>query len=112
MENEFKCIAHLPDYDKRVQLIKSWRGQVNKCKRKTVKDPYYGELALEWQKKVDRALAGEPLNEVQGKVKVKGKKPMTKKQRVKYKKEQKAKRHEEYLAAQKKRKESVVNDRG
>lgn len=97
-ELDFSTIEHLDDYEKRVNLIKSWNGQINRCQKKGLKDPYYFSLAEEWQKKIDKCLAGLPLKEVQGKVKVKGKKPMTKKQRVAYKKEQKRKRHEALLA--------------
>lgn len=79
-------IKHLPDYEKRVALIKSWQGQINRCLKKKEKDPYFGFLAEEWQKKIDKCLAGLPLSEVQGKVKVKGKRPFTKKERVAYKK--------------------------
>lgn len=110
LDYDFSKIENLPDYEKRINLIKSWQGQVNKCLRKEVKDPYFGLLAKEWQKKIDGCLEGKPLEEVQGKVKVKGHKPFTKKQRVKYKKEQKAKRHQEYLAAQKKRKQERMNN--
>lgn len=95
-------IQNLPDYNKRINLIKSWEGQIKRCFKKEAKDPYYGLLAAEWQKKIDKCLEGLPLNEVQGKVKVKGKKPFTKKQRVAYKKEQKQKRHEEILQQHKK----------
>lgn len=104
MDNEydFNKIKNLPDYNKRVNLIKSWAGQINRCLKKNSKDPYFGQLALEWQKKIDKCLNGDPLGECQGKVKVNGKKPFTKKQRLAYKAEQKKKRHEEFLANQKK----------
>lgn len=86
---DFSVIEHLPDYQKRVNLIKAWNGQIERCLKKESKDPYFGFLAKEWQKKIDKCLAGEPLESCQGKVKVKGKKPFTKKQRVAYKKAKK-----------------------
>lgn len=67
---DYSKIENLPDFDKRVNLIKSWAGQVDKCMRKGKKDPYYYDLAAEWQKKINKCLAGLPLSEVQGKVKV------------------------------------------
>lgn len=87
----YEQIKNLSDYEKRVALIQSWQGQINYCQKKKAKDPYFEFLAQEWQKKIDLCLAGAPLSECQGEVKVKGKKPMTKKQRIAYKKEQKAK---------------------
>lgn len=107
---DFSVIEHLSDYEKRVALIKSWNGQVNKCRRKAVKDPYYDRLADEWQKKIDGCLAGLPLSEVQGKVKVRDGKPMTGKQRIKYKKEQKRKKHEELLAQHQRNKKEKINE--
>lgn len=109
MDNEydFSKIANLPDFAKRVALVKSWAGQINRCLKKDAKDPYFGELAVEWQRKIDKCLNGDPLSECQGKVKVKGRKPFTKKQRLAYKAEQKRKRHEEFLANQKKGKKNV-----
>lgn len=89
---DFDKIKNLPDYEKRVNLIKSWEGQRLRCLKKEAKDPYFGELAKEWQKKINRCLSSEPLSQVQGKVKVKGKKPFTKKQRVAYKKQKKVER--------------------
>lgn len=65
-------IRNLSDYEKRVALIQSWQGQINYCRKKKVKDPYFELLEQEWQKKIDLCLAGVPLNECQGKVKVKG----------------------------------------
>lgn len=87
-------IKSLSDYEKRVALIQSWQGQIDYCQKKKVKDPYFELLAQEWQKKIDLCLSGAPLSECQGKVKVKDKKPMTKKQRVAYKKEQKIRKKE------------------
>lgn len=87
MEYDYSKIIGLPDFDKRVSLISSWKGQIAYCHKKKVKDPYFGLLALEWQKKIDKCLEGLPLAECQGKVAVKGKKPFTKKQRLAYKKE-------------------------
>lgn len=86
---DFSKIEGLPDYQKRVNLVKSWHGQIVRCEKKNEKDPYYHLLALEWRKKIDKCLSGAPLSECQGKVVVKGKKPFTKKQRLKYKEEKK-----------------------
>lgn len=86
---DFSLIENLPDYEKRVNLIKSWAGQISRCQKKKEKDPYFGSLSLEWQKKIDMCLAGEPLSKCQGKVKVAGKKPFTKKQRLAYKEQKK-----------------------
>lgn len=100
---DFSKIENLPDYNKRVNLIKSWQGQIGRCQKKGEKDPYFFELAESWQKKIDLCLAGAPLEECQGKVKVKGRKPFTKKQRLRYMKEKKQAKHEEYLRQQKER---------
>lgn len=91
MNLDFSKIKDLPDYQERVSLAKSWAGQVDKCKRKqNLQDPYYGALALAWEEKIAKILSGVPLSECKGKVKVKGQKPMTKKQRIAWKQENKA----------------------
>lgn len=79
-----------PDYLKRRSLFLSWIGQADKCIRKGyLQDEYYHALFKEWCNKAEKLLEGLPLEECKGKVKVKGQKPMMKKQRLKWKAEHK-----------------------
>lgn len=79
-----------PDYEKRLGLFRSWAGQADKCIRKGyLQDNYYHELFWQWIAKCEKLLEGVPIEEVKGKVKVKGAKPMQKKQRLKWKAEHK-----------------------
>lgn len=79
-EYDFSKIVDFPDSDKRIQLVKSWLGQRNKCIRKSwTKSKFKSEqykkhfvnLAYAWEDKIIRCLNGESLSTVQGKVKVK-----------------------------------------
>lgn len=86
-ENELKQFS---DYLQRRSLFLSWLGQTDKCIRKScLQDPYYAALGEEWLNKAKGLLDGLPLEECKGKVKVKGAKPMVKKQRLKWKAEHK-----------------------
>lgn len=79
-----------PDYQVRLGLFRSWLGQADKCQRKAkLQDPYYEKLGLAWLEKCEKLLEGIPVEEVKGKVKVKGQKAMPKKQRLKWKAEHK-----------------------
>lgn len=79
-----------PDYEKRLGLFRSWLGQADKCQRKSkLQDPYYEALGLQWLAKCEKLLEGVPVEEVKGKVRVVGKKPMSKKQRLAWKAEHK-----------------------
>lgn len=88
-EFDMSNIANLPDYQERLQLIKSYLGQWNYLVAKAiprserrietnrrVKRPqdkcieHYQNLAQGWMDKINLCLAGAPLNEVKGKVKV------------------------------------------
>lgn len=84
-------LEKFPDYSKRKSLFLSWLGQANKCIRKGyLQDRYYHALFWKWVKKAEMLLNGFPLDECKGKVKVKGKHPISKKQRVAWKKERKS----------------------
>lgn len=86
-ENE---LEQFPDYLKRRSLFLSWLGQADKCIRKGyLQDDYYHSLFWGWIGKAEKLLEGVPIEECKGKVKIKGKKPMTKKQRLKWKAENK-----------------------
>lgn len=79
-----------PDADIRLNLLLSWAGQADKCIRKSkLQDPYYLDLAEAWLAKCEKLLEGVPVEEVKGKVRVAGKKPMSKKQRIAWKTEHK-----------------------
>lgn len=83
-------LKEYPDYLKRRSLFLSWIGQADKCIRKGyLQDGYYHSLFKEWCVKAEKLLDGLPLEECKGKVKVKGQKPMAKKQRLKWKAEHK-----------------------
>lgn len=88
-EDRLKAIQNLPDYDERLNLIKSWLGQFNFINAKAVpraqrridtnrrvkRDQakcieHWENLAKGWEDKIERCLAGEPLDQVKGKVKV------------------------------------------
>lgn len=105
------------DYLQRRSLFLSWTGQADKCIRKgNLQDPYYHALFLEWIKKAEMLLDGKPLKDCKGKVKVKGKKPMVKKQRLKWKAEHKKEIREyrnnlqaEHIAKQKRQSEEKKN---
>lgn len=91
LELNFDKIRNLPDFQERVNLCKSWVGQAEKCQRKGhLQDEYYFALGQAWMEKVNKLLEGYPLEECKGKIKVKGAKPMSKKQRVAWKKENKS----------------------
>lgn len=85
-----KELAQYPDYEKRRSLFLSWIGQADKCLRKgNLQDSYYFSLGKEWLAKCEKLLEGKPIEECKGKVKVKGAKPLPKKQRIKWKAERK-----------------------
>lgn len=85
-EDDFKKIENLPDYEKRVNLVKSYLGQWNYCickrveqnikrrdtHRRVKRDPdlmiqHAYDLADAWQERIDRVLSGEPLENFVGK---------------------------------------------
>lgn len=83
-------LTKYPDYEKRRSLFLSWLGQADKCIRKGfLQDEYYHALFWEWIKKAEKLVNGEPLEACKGKIRIKGKKPMQKKQRLKWKAEHK-----------------------
>lgn len=91
------------DCDKRVSLFKSWLGQADKCIRKgNLQDPYYFSLCDLWLNKCELLLDGEPIEKAKGKVKVKGAKPMSKKQRIAWKQDKKKELREYRQELQKK----------
>lgn len=82
-------IRGLPDENERIGLIKSWLGQRNWCIAKAIprserriathrrvkRDQHelikhYNELAVAWEDKIARCLAGEPLEDIKGKIKI------------------------------------------
>lgn len=87
-------VGELEKFDdgvKRRSLFLSWLGQADKCIRKGfLQDFYYHSLFWEWMKKAEMLLDGVPVEQCKGKVKVKGQKPMVKKQRLKWKAEHKS----------------------
>lgn len=91
MREKVDELKQFDDYNQRRSLFLSWVGQADKCLRKGfLQDRYYHALFWEWLGKAQKLLDGLPLEECKGKVKVKGQKPMVKKQRVKWKAEHKA----------------------
>lgn len=114
--NEFKSrekeLEKFSDYTQRRSLFLSWLGQADKCLRKGyLQDEYYHALFWEWIKKAEKLLDGVPLEECKGKVIVKGKKPMEKKQRIKWKAEHK-KEIRQYRQKLKEENEYKMRNRG
>lgn len=85
---DLSVIEKMDDYPERLQLVKSWLGQWNylECKaiersqrridtnRRVKRDQHkciehYENLRDAWMDKIERCLAGEPLDQVKGKVK-------------------------------------------
>lgn len=101
-EYDFSKIKDLPDYEKRVQLIKSWLGQRNFCiakaipraqrridtnrrvkRNQTLCIEHWAELAKTWENKIQLCLEGYPLEEIKGKLKTKTSMPPSKRKKKK-----------------------------
>lgn len=83
-------LEQYPDHMERKNLFRSWIGQADKCLRKGyLQDDYYHALMLAWLDKCEMLLEGKPLEECKGKIKIKGQKPRSKKQRIAWKAERK-----------------------
>lgn len=100
---DFSKIKDRSDYPERLQLIRSWLGQLNFCvckaapraqkridtNRRVKRDQHlclnhWCNLALAWEDKINRCLEGEPLETIKGKVKVETSMPPSMKHSARY----------------------------